>query len=165
MYKMDIEEFIANYKNHPVMFIGTGLSLRYLTNSYSWENLLKNIALEFNPNEEYYLDIKAKYMKGQYCAYEKVATDLEKDFNDYLQKNRNGKFERINDLFYKNMKKGINISRFKLYISDLLSNTEIKDCVLAEIAELKKARKNIGSIITTNYDKMIEDIFSFNPLI
>lgn len=165
MYKMDIEEFIANYKNHPVMFIGTGLSLRYLTNSYSWENLLKKIALEFNPNEEYYLDIKAKYMKGQYCAYEKVATDLEKDFNDYLQKNRNGKFEYINDLFYENMKKGINISRFKLYISDLLSNAEIKDCVSAEIVELKKARKNIGSIITTNYDKMIEDIFSFNPLI
>jgi len=165
MYKMDIGEFIANYKNHPVMFIGTGLSLRYLKNSYSWENLLKKIALEFNPNEEYYLDIKAKYMKGQHCAYEKVATDLEKDFNDYLQKNRNGKFGHINDLFYENMKKGINISRFKLYISDLLSNTEIKDCVYAEIAELKKARKNIGSIITTNYDNMIEDIFSFNPLI
>ena len=80
MYKMDIGEFIANYKNHPVMFIGTGLSLRYLKNSYSWENLLKKIALEFNPNEEYYLDIKAKYMKGQHCAYEKVATDLEKDW-------------------------------------------------------------------------------------
>lgn len=37
--------------------------------------------------------------------------------------------------------------------------------MLEEIAELKKARKNIGSIITTNYDKMIEEMFSFNPLI
>jgi len=34
-----------------------------------------------------------------------------------------------------------------------------------EIAELKKIRKNIGSVITTNYDKFIEEIFEFNPLI
>ena len=41
----------------------------------------------------------------------------------------------------------------------------MKKGMLEEIAELKKARKNIGSIITTNYDKMIEEMFSFNPLI
>ena len=63
------------------------------------------------------------------------------------------------------MKKGINISRFKLYIADLLKDTSLKKGMLEEIAELKKARKNIGSIITTNYDKMIEEMFSFNPLI
>lgn len=34
-----------------------------------------------------------------------------------------------------------------------------------EILELKKVRKNISSIITTNYDTFIEDIFEFNPLI
>ncbi|HCY4751473.1 TPA: SIR2 family protein, partial [Staphylococcus aureus] len=34
-----------------------------------------------------------------------------------------------------------------------------------ELAVLKKARKNIGSIITTNYDCFLEEIFEFNPLI
>ena len=34
-----------------------------------------------------------------------------------------------------------------------------------EIIALKKVRKNIGSIITTNYDKLIENIFEFTPLI
>lgn len=140
---MQVQEFIGNFRNHPVMFIGTGLSLRYLENSYSWENLLKKIAFDFEPNEEYYLDIKADYMTAYGCDYEKVATRLEQDFNKYLQDNRNGKFKYINDIFYENMKKGM----------------------LEEIAELKKARKNIGSIITTNYDKMIEEMFSFNPLI
>ena len=33
---MNIQEFISNYHNHPVLFVGTGLSLRYLENSYSW---------------------------------------------------------------------------------------------------------------------------------
>jgi hypothetical protein len=162
---MKIQDFINNYKNHPVLFIGTGLSLRYLSNSYSWENLLKKIAQEINPNEEYFLDVKSNYMIGQTCSYEKVATDLEMDFNKLLKENRTGKFQHINDVFYQNFKNGINISRFKLYIADLLQNITIKDDVQLEVAELKKARKNIGSIITTNYDKMIEEIFSFNPLI
>ena len=124
---MKIQEFIHNFRNHPIMFIGTGLSLRYLSNSYSWEELLKKIAWEFNPNEEYYLDIKAEYMKDQNYAFEKIAAHLEKDFNKYLQDNRNGKFKHINDIFYENMKKGLNISRFKLYIANLLKDIKIKN--------------------------------------
>lgn len=27
---MDIQEFVSKYKNHPVLFVGTGFSLRYL---------------------------------------------------------------------------------------------------------------------------------------
>lgn len=162
---MQIQDFIANFKNHPVMFIGTGLSLRYLVHSYSWDALLKKIALEFNPNEEYYFDIKAECMTSNGCHFDKVATRLEQDFNKHLQDDRHGKFEYINDMFYENMKKGVNISRFKLFIADLLKDVTIKETAVSEVMELKKARKNIGSIITTNYDCMIENIFSFNPLI
>ena len=53
---MNIQEFISNYHNHPVLFVGTGLSLRYLENSYSWDSLLQKVAKEFNPDSEYYLD-------------------------------------------------------------------------------------------------------------
>lgn len=83
---MDIQEFISDYRNHPVLFVGTGLSLRYLKNSYSWDELLKKIALDFNPNEEYYLDIKSEHMQPYGCAYEQVAARLEADFNEYLKK-------------------------------------------------------------------------------
>ena len=63
------------------------------------------------------------------------------------------------------MKQGTNISRFKIYLAELLKDTETKKSALPEITELKKARKNISSVITTNYDCMIEQMFSFNPLI
>lgn len=162
---MQVQEFVANFKNHPVMFIGTGLSLRYLKHSYSWDALLKKIASEFKSSEEYYLDVKSACMSSNICSFDKVATRLENDFNKYLQENRYGKFENINDMFYDCMKRGVNISRFKLYIAELLKDTTIKDTAISEVVELKKARKNIGSIITTNYDCMIEEIFSFNPLI
>lgn len=47
----------------------------------------------------------------------------------------------------------------------MLKEVKIRELALPEIAELKKARKNISSVITTNYDKMIEQLFAFNPLI
>ena len=162
---MTIKDFIAKFKNHPVMFIGTGLSLRYLENAYSWDALLRKIALELNTNEEYYLDIKSKCMESNICSYDKVATLLEKDFNTYLEQNRTGKFKYINDIFYQKMRENIKVSRFKLYIAELMKELTFKEAFETELMELKKVRKNISSIITTNYDCMIENIFSSNPLI
>ena len=49
---MEINEFIKNYKTHPVLFIGTGISLRYLKTSYNWEGLLEKIAYELYENKE-----------------------------------------------------------------------------------------------------------------
>lgn len=64
---MNIQEFISNYHNHPVLFVGTGLSLRYLKNSYSWDSLLQKVAMDFNENPEYYLDIKSEHMDSTGC--------------------------------------------------------------------------------------------------
>ena len=162
---MNIKEFVSQYRNYPVLFVGTGLSLRYLENSYSWDSLLKKVAGDINPNNEYYLDLLAEHSKGSSHAYEEIAEQMEKDFEKHLKENRDGKFKSINDLFYKNMEMGIKASRFKLYLAQLLKDVEIKESAKDEIEEFKKIRKNVSSVITTNYDCMIERLFSFNPLI
>lgn len=162
---MKINEFISNFTNHPILFIGTGISLRYLENSFTWDGLLKHISYELTGDNEKYLDLKSKHYENSIYNYSRIATDLEKEFNHLLEENRNGKFKEINDEFYKNMEKGINISRFKIYISKIFNKLEFSKNMKNEIDELKKARKNIGSIITTNYDKLVEDVFDFNPLI
>lgn len=162
---MNIKEFIADYKNHPVLFIGTGISLRYLNNSYTWDALLSQLGYDLKDNHEYYLDVKSECQENGRYRFEKVASRLEQDFNTQLKNEKIDKFQEINDVFYKNMEKGINLSRFKIYISKLLSTLEFKEEMKDEIAELKKIRKNVGSIITTNYDELIENIFEFNPLI
>lgn len=162
---MQIDEFVQNFTNHPVLFIGTGLSLRYLRNSYTWDALLEKITCSFKSPEDY-LDLKFENKVDGRISYENLASVLEKEFNDYLKKNRSHKdFEKINDLFYAKAQKNIKVSRLKLYISDLLQNLEFCEERRDEIEELKKALKNVASIITTNYDRMIETIFSFEPLI
>ena len=63
------------------------------------------------------------------------------------------------------MEKGERVSPFKIYISKLLKEIKFKTDMEEEIRELKKARKNISSIITTNYCETAEQIFGFNPVI
>jgi hypothetical protein len=163
--KMKIDEFVSKFNNHPILFVGTGISLRYLKNSYSWDELLRKIAFDLKNNNEYYLDIKSNSYENSKYRYDKIATSLEQEFNFTLQNDRYGKFKSVNDVFYDNMDKDINISRFKIYISQLLYNVVFKEEKNEEILALKRVRKNIGSIITTNYDTLIEEIFEFNPLI
>lgn len=162
---MKVREFISGYRNHPVLFLGTGVSLRYLNTSYTWDGLLRHISTELKGNGEYYLDVKASCeVDGRY-DFPKMASLIEKDFNEALLTDRNGKFKEINDFFYESMEKGVNHSRFKIYISKLLGDLEIRESIKGEVSELKKIRKNIASIITTNYDLFIENTFEFQPLI
>ena len=56
---MNVNDFISQYRNHPIIFVGTGISLRYLKNSYTWDNLLSKVAFELTGNPEYYFDIKS----------------------------------------------------------------------------------------------------------
>lgn len=163
---MNISEFVSNYKNHPILFIGTGFSLRYLENSYTWDGLLKHICFEVTGNDETFLDIKSQSQNqdGSF-NYEDIASKIENLFNEALSKDRNGNFKYINDIFYKNMNNGVNLSRFKIFISTIFNKLSYRQEKINEITELKKVRKNIGSIITTNYDQLVEDIFQFTPLI
>lgn len=52
---MDIREFISKFKNHPVLFIGTGMSLRYLENSFSWDALLKRISFDLTTAMNFFM--------------------------------------------------------------------------------------------------------------
>lgn len=162
---MHIKNFIKQYHNHPVLFIGTGISLRYLENSYSWDGLLSKIAYDLMENEEYYLELKYKYKQDDKYLFPKIATELEQKFDEIAACDRNGKFKEINDMFFENLKNNVQISRFKIYIAKLLENLKYRDDKKEELLQLKKIRKNISSIITTNYDLLVEDVFDFIPLV
>lgn len=163
---MNIKEFMSAYTNHPVLFIGTGMSLRYLKNSFTWDGLLQKISLELYGDDREYLNMKSRCYQDGICKYEDVAKELEEKFNQKLEQDPDGKFKEINDIFFNKMREGQKaLSRFKIYVASLLSNLDYREEMQDELTELKKARKNIGSIITTNYDKFAQEVFEFNPLI
>lgn len=162
---MNVNEFIAQYKNHPVLFIGSGFSFRYLDNTYTWDALLRKVCEDIWGNDEHYLDIKSSCNDSGGYHFDEIASKIEQEFNDLLAQDRDGKFKTVNDTFYEQMRRGINLSRFKIHISNIIRASNLRNGMEKEISELKKVRKNVGSVITTNYDKFIEDIFEFNPLV
>ncbi len=164
---MDIFEFVSSYKNHPVLFVGTGLSLRYLNNSFNWEGLLKHVVIDLYGTDERFYDMKNKVHKTHDGSYDlmQLAQLLEVEFNELVAKDRDGKFKEINDLFYQASRENKSLSRFKIYVKNLLSTLDYKESMLSEIESFKKISKNISSVVTTNYDRMIEDLIQFQPLI
>lgn len=161
---MNINEFIVKFKNHPILFLGTGIGLRYLKQSYNWEDLLKCIAIDYK-SEEYFLDLKQRFLKDNKCDYSKVAKEMEISFTEYCQNNRDGQYKDINDLFFENARNNINVSRLKLYIAKMLSPCELHLDKAEELKLFQKSKKNIASIITTNYDCFVEKFLNFQPLI
>lgn len=94
---MDIKEFVSKYHTHPVLFIGTGVSMRYLQTSYSWKSLLEKISVDLTGDDEQYLNIDSRF-NGD-CP--QMASEIERIFNKNLEEDRHGKFESINDQFLK----------------------------------------------------------------
>jgi len=166
---MNIKNFIASFNNYPILFIGTGISLRYLNHNYTWENLLKKSCFDLFGNNNYYLEQNNKYInENNNNKYAKIASNIEKKFDT---KQAIKKFPEIDKLFYKSIENNSNnteISRFKLYLASLFKDVNIRENqqITDELNLFKNASINIGSILTTNYDTFIEDnLKEFSPLI
>lgn len=110
---MKVEEFIGTYRNHPILFVGTGVSLRYLRQSYTWDGLLRKISCDLRGTDEFYYDIKADCEVDGEFRYDRVATKLEEVFNKEIARDRDGPLKFVNDTFYESMQNGVSISRLK----------------------------------------------------
>ena len=166
---MKLSEFMGSYVNHPVVFVGAGFSRRYLTGTYSWPELLKKIVYELKGSYDFYFDSAGRNANslGE-VDLPKVASEIEIEFNRLLESDRNGKFKSINDRYYEYAASGnYSASRIKIFISELvdLHETNNNESYVTEMELFAKASRNIGSIITTNYDRFIETLIGFKPII
>lgn len=169
---MYLNEFFGHIKNHPILFLGTGFSLRYLKKSYTWEGLLQRVADdlffdEMDTNwQRKYLRLKSRCFIDDQISFELVAQELEHIFNSTVIDSDRDIFNSVRELYFESIDQNKKFSAFKAYIAEILSDFDIKDDKDSEIAELIKARKNLSAVITTNYDLLTEKIFEFfTPLI
>lgn len=155
---------IFEFKNYPIVFIGSGISKRYLQNYPTWEELLNEYWQQTNPKVDFYnylLSIKEKY-KGHiqdasdldHKIYTEAATQIENDFNRLFTQNK----INLDGLDAKRVFSE-NISPFKYSICQRFSNIKLKDNVNhEELNSFKSLLKKAKMIITTNYDAFIEHL-------
>lgn len=159
-----IKDIIEN-NSYPIVFIGSGMSKRYLKNFPTWSALL----------QEYWNQIEEPTTIFQFMRtlerseIPETATETEKEFlinvktAAYIQ-------QKFDDLFYNGTisVKGLTdeeaysnkISPFKYSITQRFSNYQIKDNMFDEIKEYKNFLSKAKVIVTTNYDTLTEDLLA-----
>lgn len=153
---------IFNFKNYPIIFIGSGISKRYIEGYPTWEELLNEYWSQCNETNDFYhylLTIKDKY-KHEALDESALNHKIYTEAASYIE-------ERFNQLFISNQitldgldaKKVFseNISPFKYSICKRFNEINIKkDVNIEEFESFKKLLKKAKMIITTNYDAFIE---------
>lgn len=157
----DIDNILLNFSELPYLFIGSGVSIRYL-NLPNWENLLRHFAALAKPQTDFAYETYYNQAKGN-CRDDlllpRVASLIGKDFDQaWLQNSEfNEERKRFGDLVRQN------ISPFKIslanYIAGFSKRTDDQH-LLDELSCLKNvAKRSIAGVITTNYDQLAEEIF------
>jgi hypothetical protein len=148
---------------YPIVFIGSGMSRRYLKDFPSWEELLKQFWDQLNTRKDFYgfLNSLRNQLKDRFPADEydldyltniHAGSEIEEVFNKQFF---DQKIDIPNFSQEKAYKSGI--SPFKVAISNRFSSYEIKSGMEEEYKAYKNFLNKTQIIVTTNYDTLIED--------
>lgn len=160
-------EILIKENSYPIVFIGSGISKRYLTKSPSWIELLEDFWNLSNIKEDFYgnlNDIRNDFIKqgnseilASFNANIKIASIIEESFNQQFNKAE----IKMDGLTTKEAYQK-NISPFKFAISESFKNYSLNLEIKEEFESWKSFIRKAQIIITTNYDTLIEDSYSSN---
>lgn len=155
---MILKDFITNFNTTPFLFLGSGISRRYL-GLPDWKGLLIEFAQRIHSDEfayEYY-EQKAMSMNCKAGLLPKISELIQLDFDKKWFEDVS--IRKISDDLKIHIKNGASPYKVEIckYIQDFGS---IIPEYTGETELLQKlSYKNITGVITTNYDTLIETLF------
>ena len=155
---MTIDEIVSRFSTTPFLFVGSGLTRRYL-NLPDWKGLLRHFAERIR-NDEFAYSSYENLAKGMECKagiLPKVAELIQKDYDQKWFADatiRTVEGEALNLIHN-------GISPFKVELANYLKMLAIPNVAYKE--EMEKlseiSEESIAGVITTNYDTFLEDYF------
>ncbi len=156
-----IIEILSKVNALPTLFVGSGLSRRYL-GLPSWNGLLEMFASYLDKPFGYYMsEAKLETDGNEEMLFPVVASKIEKDFNQMWFQSQ--EFAEQRKEYDNEIKQGT--SALKIAMADYFkkNSSNLLDNYSSEIEKLQKiGNKHISSIITTNYDLFFENCFGSN---
>ena len=155
---MTINEIISRFSTTPFLFVGSGLTRRYL-NLPDWKGLLRHFAEKIR-NDEFAYSSYENMAKGMECKaglLPKVAELIQKDYDQKWF--ADATIRTVEGDALKLIHKGI--SPFKVELANYLKTLAVPNVEYTEeIAKLSEiSEKSIAGVITTNYDAFLEEYF------
>lgn len=169
----EISRIVSGFNQLPYLFIGTGLSMRY-SNAPSWNELLLQIWNSIYEEDEFYFKKLVRKVENElsqninrpdylkkYFTNPKIGEILQKDFNEKYFEND----LLANRLFSDEENQKIinnNFDPFKYFVCKKMMSFKVdfSKNESNEIQYLTKYQNKFAGIITTNYDNLIEEIFT-----
>lgn len=157
---------IINQNHYPIVFIGSGMSKRYLRNSPTWTDLLEEYWNRLNQPQNFYSYLRTinnEYKDTpqdqlDFLTNTKVGTEIERLFNDSFF---NGQVS-VSHLTIKEAQQN-HVSPFKYDLANRFKSTDIRDDIDLEEFELfNTLLQKSRIIVTTNYDSLVEDTIANN---
>ncbi|WP_447809832.1 SIR2 family protein [Pseudomonas putida] len=144
----DIKTCIGDMACQPILFVGSGFTKRYLKGP-NWEELLKELAARCPE-----ITRQFAYYKQRYPDFVDIGTEFSERYNDWAWGAGQDQFPQ--ELFEETTSPQVYIKYTVATILKELLATE-KTGLQDEIELLQKIRPH--SVITTNYDELLEGIF------
>lgn len=155
---MKISEVVNRFNTTPFLFIGSGITRRYL-NLPDWKGLLEHFVniISDNPFTYSAYENKAKSMECKAGLLPKVAELIQLDYDEKWFVDSS--IRTVDATALEQIKNGL--SPFKAEIAEYIKrNNGLNEEYRVEIEKLREiSEKSIAGVITTNYDSFIEDLF------
>lgn len=148
LFRKNLAEHLANFSAAPILFVGSGVSRRYL-NMPDWQNLLSQLATLTDREYSYYRSTASEDLP-------RIAELLIEPLKDRLwtSKQKALRSRYSNQLVRPD-------SALKIYVAETLKAVGTKKSIPKSLRPEVDAFRNakIDAIITTNYDSFLETVF------
>lgn len=162
-YTSKVLDNLISQKRIPLLFIGSGISKRYLQDYPTWDELLANIASCIGISKSQLIAMKQEITdNNRNASIGKINQAIGEQLTNIFRKKVIDNEIDLTTIFSEKEIEQINkknISFVKMLIAKQLSNYKITDrqYYINEINELKKLQYSIGAVVTTNYDTFLEN--------
>lgn len=150
---------LFDFVRPPILFIGSGISKRYLLDYKSWKEMLYSIAERIGIDKRRFASFiqSAEGDASEYGTLPKTATNLKQ----YLIENLMSGSIRAEDVYTPDELKMYDeeIDAFKILVASQFASYTIRDTlsVTTEMRLLRNLINIVPSIITTNFDRFLEN--------
>lgn len=153
---MTIKDVVNKFNTTPFLFIGSGMTRRYL-GLPDWKGLLEyfSIKIKDDPFAYSYYENRAKTMECKVGIMPKVAELIQQDYDAEWFANSN--MRTVEPCILEQIRVGL--SPFKAEIAAHIQRSySVDEKYQEEISKLSEiSEKSIAGVITTNYDTFLED--------